>query len=47
MYVLARKNYLGKHLNKLKRKFDEEYNYFPDTWMLPTDSNDLKNAFMA
>ena len=47
MYVLARKNYLGKHLNKLKRKFDEEYNYFPDTWMLPTDSNDLKNAFMV
>ena len=29
MYVLARKNYLGKHLNKMRKRFEKEYKYYP------------------
>ena len=43
--ALARKNNLAKHLTKMQKSFKEEYNFFPKTWCLPADSNDLKNQF--
>jgi tubulin polyglutamylase TTLL6/13 len=42
MYNLARKNYLGKHLNAMRKLFPEEYNFYPQTFNLPYDYNELK-----
>lgn len=42
MYSLARKNHLGKNLNKMQKQFPEEFDFFPRTWMLPSEYNDFK-----
>jgi tubulin polyglutamylase TTLL6/13 len=42
MYLIARKTYLGKNLKKLYKLFPEEYNFFPKTWVLPLEINDLR-----
>ena len=42
MYVLARKNHLGKHLNKMRKRFDKEYEFYPRTWMLPSELPDFR-----
>lgn len=42
MYILARKNNLGKQLTKMRRRFPKEYKFFPQTWMLPSDAQDLR-----
>ena len=42
MCALSRKNNLGKHLMKMKRKLQSDYDFFPETWMLPCDASDLK-----
>jgi len=34
---IARKNNLGKNLMKMKKSFPETYNFFPKTYLLPTD----------
>ena len=41
MYMIARKNCLAKHLNKLKKLHPAEYNFFPRTWLLPAEFADL------
>lgn len=46
MYVLARKNHLGKHLNKMRKKFEKDYNFYPKTWMLPSEMSDFKNYYL-
>ncbi|CAG9319004.1 unnamed protein product [Blepharisma stoltei] len=47
MYAVARKDHLGKNLKAMKMMFPEHYNFFPPTWILPKDYNDLKNQFNA
>lgn len=42
MDILSRKNNLGKSLMAFKDKFPEDYDFFPQTWMLPNDWNTLK-----
>lgn len=39
--MLARKNSLGKGLMKLRKEFGEEYGFFPLTWSLPAEYNEL------
>jgi len=43
IYVVCKKNHLGRNLMKMLRYFPEEYDFFPQTWMLPTDLADLRN----
>ena len=43
MDILSRKNNLGKSLMAFKLRFEEEYNFFPNTWMLPADFANLKD----
>lgn len=45
MYQIARKTFLAKNLRRLQRSFLQEYNFFPRTWILPKDLNELRNAF--
>ena len=42
MYALARKNFLARNLTKLKKVFPEEYEFYPQTWVLPAEFSDLK-----
>ena len=45
MYAIARKNLLARNLMKMQAKFPEEYNFFPKTWVLPTEMLDFKSQF--
>ncbi|OMJ66741.1 hypothetical protein SteCoe_36318 [Stentor coeruleus] len=45
MYAVARKDHLGKNLKAMKSMFPGHFNYFPQTWVLPRDFNDLKTQF--
>ena len=47
MYNIARKNYLCKHLNQMQKKYPDEYNFFPISYNLPFDYNDLKAQFKS
>lgn len=42
MYSISRKNYLAMNLSKLKKKFPEDYNFFPKTWLYPCDYSEIK-----
>jgi tubulin polyglutamylase TTLL6/13 len=42
MEILSRKNFLGKSLMEFRKKFPEDYDFFPITWSLPAEFNDLK-----
>lgn len=39
MYTLSRKNYLARNLIKMEKKFPHDYNFFPKTWVLPSEFN--------
>jgi tubulin polyglutamylase TTLL6/13 len=39
---MARKNHLGRNLTKLRKQFPDEYDFFPATWLLPSDYPDFK-----
>lgn len=42
IHVLARKNLLGLSFMEMNKKFPEQYNFFPKTWMLPNDYPELR-----
>jgi tubulin polyglutamylase TTLL6/13 len=42
MFNLSRKNYLARNLNKMKKVFPDDYNFYPQTWTLPAEYNDLR-----
>ena len=35
MFNLARKNLMGRNLMKMRKRFVDDYSFFPLTWMLP------------
>ena len=37
-YNVCRKDFLGKHLMMLQRIYPDEYDFFPETWNLPTET---------
>ena len=45
MYVVTRKNHLARNLMRMKRLYAKEYNFFPQTWVLPGDNIDFRNQF--
>ena len=47
MYNLARKNCLGRHLMRMQKWFPEEYDFFPQTFMCPTDYKEFKLQITA
>lgn len=40
--VIAHKNKLAKNLMMMRREFGEEYNFFPNTYILPQEVQELK-----
>jgi tubulin polyglutamylase TTLL6/13 len=45
MFELSRKNYLANNLNRFREVFPEDYDFYPSTWVLPTDSALVQKAF--
>ncbi len=37
MYILARKNHLGRNLMRMQRDFPSDYKFFPKTWLFPSE----------
>jgi hypothetical protein len=42
MYNIARKNTLGTHLRRIKKEFQMQYNFFPHTWLYPSDFHEIQ-----
>ena len=42
MYILSRKNLLGKGLMRMRKEFPEDYKFFPLTWMLPSEFSEFR-----
>lgn len=42
MYNIARKNTLGMHLRRFRKLFQDEYNFFPHTWLYPSDFHEIQ-----
>ena len=42
MFGISRKDYLARNLNKMKSVFPTEFDFFPRTWLIPTDLFDFK-----
>jgi tubulin polyglutamylase TTLL6/13 len=45
MFIIARKDFLGKNLKSMRSIFPKTFNFFPPTWILPRDFPDLKSQF--
>ncbi len=43
IYVVCRKNHLARNLMKMQRQFPNDYNFFPQTWLMPSEVTDFKN----
>jgi tubulin polyglutamylase TTLL6/13 len=41
IYVLTRKNFLGRSLMRMRALFPDQYSFFPSTWALPSDYAEL------
>ena len=42
IYGISRKDYLAKHLKLMESFHPSEFNFFPNTWILPQELNSLK-----
>ena len=42
MYALARKDHLARNLNRMQKKFPDEYKFYPQTWLLPAEYGDFR-----
>jgi len=45
IYVLARKNLLARNLQNMQSVLPNDYDFFPNTWILPQDSKSFKEQF--
>jgi len=47
MYNLSRKSNLCRNLNRIRRKFPKSYNFYPQTWLLPSEGADFSKQFLV
>ena len=45
MVAISRKNQLARNLTRMKKAFPREYNFFPQTWLLPSENTELRKKF--
>ena len=43
MYAITKKNHLGRNLMRMRKKFPQHYDFFPETWLLPLEYLSLRN----
>lgn len=42
---ITRKNHLARNLGRLQKCYPEEFEFYPKTWVLPSESLDLRNFY--
>ena len=42
MFGISRKDYLARNLKKMKGVYSDDYDFFPQTWLIPTELFDFK-----
>lgn len=42
IFQIARKAFLARNLKRLQKIYPAEYSFFPRTWVLPNEINDLR-----
>ncbi|CAD8073735.1 unnamed protein product [Paramecium sonneborni] len=42
-YMLGKKNELCRNLNKMRKQYPQDYDFYPKTWHLPYQSEELRN----
>ena len=47
MYALARKNHLARNLMRMQKIFPDDYKFFPQTWLLPSEYPDYRSQYNA
>jgi tubulin polyglutamylase TTLL6/13 len=47
MYNISRKNTLGIHLKRFQKLFPEDFDFFPKTWLYPSDYHDIQEYFKS
>jgi hypothetical protein len=45
MYIIARKDCLGRALMRMRKYSPSDYNYFPLTWHVPTELGEFSVQF--
>ena len=45
MSALSHKHNLARNLIKMQKYYEHSYDFFPKTWILPSDSSALKTQF--
>jgi len=45
MHAMARKNLLARNLLGMQKYFAKDYNFFPNSWVLPGDIKQFKEQF--
>lgn len=43
MFGITNKKYLAKNLKRLQKLFPMEFDFFPRTWVLPSEMIELRN----
>ena len=43
--MVTRKHHLARNLMRMRREFPLEYDFFPTTWIIPGEIQDLRNEF--
>ena len=45
MYNIARKNTLSIHLKRFQKEFPDHFNFFPRTWLYPSENGDIQEYY--
>jgi tubulin polyglutamylase TTLL6/13 len=45
MYALARKDHLARNLSRMQKAYPDDYHFFPQTWLLPSDFGEFRKQF--
>jgi tubulin polyglutamylase TTLL6/13 len=45
MYNISRKNTLGIHLKRFQKEFPDQYDFFPMTWLYPSDFYEINEYY--
>lgn len=47
MHNLCRKNLFARNMQRMQKRFQEDYDFFPQTWLLPSEMSGFRKYFDA